>query len=191
GPRDPAHARPPERALRQIHRPEARGDREGDGPRQVPRDRRGQGLRPHRRSVRDPARCGRGRRDGGERDLERVGDAEQKAEIAESFSTSVKDRHAQPVWGTGEHGDHPSGPSFVIPAEAGIPLPVLLGPVASAASPAPAFPVLIQAYGVYTRPPRGGGVRMGDYRLYCLDGEGRISLADWIEADTDDEAIEK
>jgi hypothetical protein len=32
---------------------------------------------------------------------------------------------------------------------------------------------------------------MPDYRLYCLDGEGRISLADWIEAETDEEAIEK
>jgi hypothetical protein len=32
---------------------------------------------------------------------------------------------------------------------------------------------------------------MADYRLYCLDNAGRISLADWIEADTDDEAIEK
>ena len=32
---------------------------------------------------------------------------------------------------------------------------------------------------------------MPDYRLYCLDADGRISLADWIEADTDEEAIEK
>jgi hypothetical protein len=31
---------------------------------------------------------------------------------------------------------------------------------------------------------------MPDYRLYCLDGAGRISLADWIEAETDEEAIE-
>lgn len=30
---------------------------------------------------------------------------------------------------------------------------------------------------------------MGDYRLYCLDGAGRISLAQWIEANSDEEAI--
>ena len=30
---------------------------------------------------------------------------------------------------------------------------------------------------------------MADYRLYCLDGGGRINLADWIEADSDEEAI--
>jgi len=30
---------------------------------------------------------------------------------------------------------------------------------------------------------------MPSYRLYCLDGAGRISLADWIEADTDEEAV--
>jgi hypothetical protein len=28
---------------------------------------------------------------------------------------------------------------------------------------------------------------MAAYRLYCLDGDGRIGLADWIEAE-DDEA---
>jgi hypothetical protein len=32
---------------------------------------------------------------------------------------------------------------------------------------------------------------MPDYRLYCLDGAGRITLADWIEADSDEDAIEK
>jgi hypothetical protein len=32
---------------------------------------------------------------------------------------------------------------------------------------------------------------MAAYRLYCLDGTGRISLADWIEATTDDEAIKE
>jgi hypothetical protein len=32
---------------------------------------------------------------------------------------------------------------------------------------------------------------MPDYRLYCLDGAGRISLAEWITAETDEEAIEK
>ena len=30
---------------------------------------------------------------------------------------------------------------------------------------------------------------MPNYRLYGLDGEGRIGLADWIEADDDDQAI--
>lgn len=30
---------------------------------------------------------------------------------------------------------------------------------------------------------------MPSYRLYCLDGAGRISLADWIDAETDDEAV--
>jgi hypothetical protein len=30
---------------------------------------------------------------------------------------------------------------------------------------------------------------MADYRLYCLDGDGRISLAEWIQADSDKEAI--
>jgi hypothetical protein len=30
---------------------------------------------------------------------------------------------------------------------------------------------------------------MADYRLYSLDGDGRISLADWIQADSDEEAI--
>lgn len=33
------------------------------------------------------------------------------------------------------------------------------------------------------------GVGMPSYRLYCLDGAGRISLADWIEADDDEKAI--
>ena len=30
---------------------------------------------------------------------------------------------------------------------------------------------------------------MTDYRIYCLDGVGRIGLADWIVADSDEEAI--
>jgi hypothetical protein len=30
-----------------------------------------------------------------------------------------------------------------------------------------------------------------EYRLYCLDGAGRISLAEWIEADGDEQAIAK
>ena len=38
---------------------------------------------------------------------------------------------------------------------------------------------------------RAGGGAMADYRVYCLDGAGNIALADWIEADTDDEALAK
>ena len=30
---------------------------------------------------------------------------------------------------------------------------------------------------------------MPSYRLYCLDGGGHIGLADWIEAETDEEAV--
>ena len=30
---------------------------------------------------------------------------------------------------------------------------------------------------------------MADYRLYCLDGAGRISLAEWISASDDEDAI--
>jgi hypothetical protein len=30
---------------------------------------------------------------------------------------------------------------------------------------------------------------MASYRLYCLDGLGHISLADWIEASSDDDAV--
>ena len=30
---------------------------------------------------------------------------------------------------------------------------------------------------------------MPSYRLYCLDGGGRIGFADWVEAETDDGAI--
>ena len=32
---------------------------------------------------------------------------------------------------------------------------------------------------------------MADYRLYCLDGDGHIGLADWIQANTDEEALQK
>ena len=35
----------------------------------------------------------------------------------------------------------------------------------------------------------GRGSRMADYRIYRLDGAGRIGLADWIQADTDEAAI--
>jgi hypothetical protein len=30
---------------------------------------------------------------------------------------------------------------------------------------------------------------MSEYRLYCLDGTGSISFADWIEADDDEHAV--
>jgi hypothetical protein len=33
-----------------------------------------------------------------------------------------------------------------------------------------------------------GGVKLLNYRLYRLDGAGRIDAADWIEAADDDEA---
>ena len=32
---------------------------------------------------------------------------------------------------------------------------------------------------------------MAAYRLYALDGAGRINLADWIQAENDEEAIAK
>jgi len=32
---------------------------------------------------------------------------------------------------------------------------------------------------------------MAEYRVYCLDGQGQIGLADWIEAESDDEALAK
>jgi hypothetical protein len=30
---------------------------------------------------------------------------------------------------------------------------------------------------------------MREYRLYCLDGAGKITGAEWIDADCDDEAV--
>lgn len=36
-----------------------------------------------------------------------------------------------------------------------------------------------------------GVAEMPSYRLYCLDGGGHIGLADWIEADNDEDAIAK
>jgi len=30
---------------------------------------------------------------------------------------------------------------------------------------------------------------MSDYRIYCLNGEGHVATADWINAKSDDEAI--
>ncbi|CAA9507636.1 MAG: ATP-dependent Clp protease proteolytic subunit, partial [uncultured Sphingomonas sp.] len=61
GARDPAHAHAAELALCEVHRSGYRGDRKGDGPRQVPGSRRGQGVRPYRRGVREAPRCGGGR----------------------------------------------------------------------------------------------------------------------------------
>lgn len=37
----------------------------------------------------------------------------------------------------------------------------------------------------------GGECVVGTYRLYCMDGAGKIDLADWIEAADDEEAIRK
>jgi len=31
---------------------------------------------------------------------------------------------------------------------------------------------------------------VGTYRLYCLDGVGKVATAEWIEADDDQDAIE-
>jgi hypothetical protein len=36
-----------------------------------------------------------------------------------------------------------------------------------------------------------GAGRMGEYRFYCLDEDGHIGLAEWIEADDDGDAIAK
>lgn len=30
---------------------------------------------------------------------------------------------------------------------------------------------------------------MAEYRVYCLDGAGKIDLAEWINAESDDDAI--
>jgi hypothetical protein len=30
---------------------------------------------------------------------------------------------------------------------------------------------------------------VGVYRLYCLDGAGKIAAGEWVEADADDEAV--
>jgi hypothetical protein len=32
---------------------------------------------------------------------------------------------------------------------------------------------------------------MASYRVYCLDGAGHISLAEWIDAETDAQALQK
>jgi len=39
--------------------------------------------------------------------------------------------------------------------------------------------------------PTGSGEPMATYRLYCIDGDGRIAKGEWLEADTDEEAIGK
>jgi hypothetical protein len=33
-------------------------------------------------------------------------------------------------------------------------------------------------------------VRVAGYRLYCLDGANKVASAEWIEADSDEAAIE-
>jgi hypothetical protein len=35
------------------------------------------------------------------------------------------------------------------------------------------------------------GGRVSTYRLYCLDGAGKITLAEWLEADDDADALRK
>jgi hypothetical protein len=37
----------------------------------------------------------------------------------------------------------------------------------------------------------GPGALMTSYRLYCLDGAGRIGFAEWIEAPNDSDAVEE
>ena len=37
----------------------------------------------------------------------------------------------------------------------------------------------------------GSGEPMAQYRIYCLDGAGRIEMADWIEAADDKEAVKQ
>jgi len=32
---------------------------------------------------------------------------------------------------------------------------------------------------------------MADYRVYCMDGSGKITLAHWVKASDDDEAVRK
>lgn len=37
--------------------------------------------------------------------------------------------------------------------------------------------------------PPPGAALMADYRVYSLDGDGRIGLAEWIQAESDEQAI--
>lgn len=30
---------------------------------------------------------------------------------------------------------------------------------------------------------------MAEYRLYCIDGDGKIASAEWVQATSDDEAV--
>ena len=32
---------------------------------------------------------------------------------------------------------------------------------------------------------------MATYRLYCLDGVGKVASAEWIDADSDEEALDE
>lgn len=41
------------------------------------------------------------------------------------------------------------------------------------------------------QPADTGQAPVSNYRLYCLSGDGHIGFADWIEAASDDEAIDK
>ena len=37
--------------------------------------------------------------------------------------------------------------------------------------------------------PKGARSSSPDYRLYCLGGDGKITAADWIDAESDESAI--
>jgi hypothetical protein len=37
----------------------------------------------------------------------------------------------------------------------------------------------------------GSGAHVANYRIYCLDAGGKIGLAEWFEADSEEEAIQK
>lgn len=39
-------------------------------------------------------------------------------------------------------------------------------------------------------PPSPGGANMSPYRVYCLDGAGKVWAAEWIEAANDSAALE-
>lgn len=37
--------------------------------------------------------------------------------------------------------------------------------------------------------PPGGGVGMKEYRMYCLDGDGKIGAGEWFDANDDADAL--
>ena len=48
---------------------------------------------------------------------------------------------------------------------------------------------LLRAFGEERSRSRGAGTYMTDYRLYSLDGKGKIGTGEWVEATGDAEAI--